>query len=815
MQLLLQDLRYAIRTLVKAPVFSAVAVLTLALGVGANSAIFSVVNGVLLKPLQYRAPHELMFLTTEFPGLDLREFWWSAPEYLEYQEWNQSFSSTGAYTTGEVSINHGETPMRVAGAFTTAGFFETLGVEARMGRVFTPEEDGPGVDGVMMLSHELWRRAFGSDPDIVGRDLKVNGRQRTVIGVMPPQFDINDNKVEAWIPLALDPANPGNRGGHFLYVVGRLERGVSGERAEAELGTLVAQWADRVGEGHVLNPESHSLSMKPLQEEVVGEVRPALFVLLGAVGFVLLIACANVGNLLLARAESRRKEIAVRTALGAGRARLIRQFLTESMVLSMVGGVVGLIAGTVGVRLLLATSPDSIPRLSEVGLDGSVLLFTFLVSIVAGVLFGLAPVFHLSPGSVGMALREGGQRATAGSARLVLRRSLVVAELALAVVLVMGAGLMLRSFASLQQVEPGFRPSGLLTFRLFLPAETYPDGARQSAFFSQLHDRLQAVPGVTNVTAMSGLPPRRRMNANTLQFEGIERTPDGPPHIVDFYQYVTENYFETMDIPLVEGRLFEAQDAESTLPVVLVNETMANTFWPDGAIGRRLGGQPDWMTVVGVVGDVKQNGLEAETGTEMYIYYRQAAGSQGQLFYGAPRSMNIVVRSAVPPLSLARAMRETVWSFDASLPLADLQEMETVLYESVARPRFLTLLLAIFGGVALALAAVGTYGVMSYTVAERNHEMGIRMALGAKAGSVVKLVLVQGLKVAALGLALGLAAALVLTKLMSSILYGVSNTDVMTFVSVPVLLALVSIVACWIPARRATRVDPIEVLRAE
>ncbi|MFB3111176.1 MAG: ABC transporter permease, partial [Gemmatimonadales bacterium] len=354
MQLLLQDLRYAIRTLVKAPVFSAVAVLTLALGVGANSAIFSVVNGVVLKPLQYRAPHELMFVTTEFPTLDLREFWWSAPEYLEYQEWNQSFSSTGAYGTGEVSINDGETPMRVAGAFTTAGFFETLGVEARMGRVFTPQEDGPGVDGVMMLSHELWRRAFGSDPGVVGRDLEVDGRQRTVIGVMPPQFDINDNKVEAWIPLALDPSNPGGRSSHFLYVVGRLERGVSGEKAAAELGTLVAQWDDRVGGGHAPNPDFHFLSMKPLQEEVIGEVRPALLVLLGAVGFVLLIACANVGNLLLARAESRQREIAVRTALGAGRARLIRQFLTESMVLSMVGGVVGLIAGTVGVRLLLA-----------------------------------------------------------------------------------------------------------------------------------------------------------------------------------------------------------------------------------------------------------------------------------------------------------------------------------------------------------------------------------------------------------------------------------------------------------------------------
>ena len=812
MHTVVQDLRYAVRTLRKAPVFTAVAVLTLGLGIGANTAIFSVVNGVVLRPLQYRSPGELVFLTTAFPTLGFDEFWWSAPEFFEYKEWNQSFSDIGGFTTGEVSITGGDAPIRVPGGFVTADFFETLGVPAAMGRVSNREEASPGGNNVVVLSHELWQRAFGSDDQIIGKVLDVNGNQSTVVGVMPPKFDIDDSKVEAWIPMQLDPANPGGRSSHFLYLIGRLDRNVSMERAYAELGPLLTQWNERVGGNHSPSPDTHFINLKPLQEEVVGEIRPALMILLGAVGFVLLIACANVGNLLLARAEARQKEIAVRTALGAGRGRLARQLLTESFVLSLMGGVVGLAVGKWGVQILVATNPDSIPRLAEISLDGSVMLFTILVSVLAGVLFGLAPVLHLAPHNLSPALREGGLRATAGSARLLLRQSLVVSELALAVVLVVGAGLMLRSFATLQRVDPGFEPNGLLTFRLFLPGASYPAPSDQVSFLNRLTERIRAVPGVTDVTAMSGLPPQRRVNANTMQFEGIQASPDGPPLLIDFFQTVTDDYFRTMKISLVEGRLFEAQDAENTVPAVLVNETTARTFWPDGALGKRLragGPQSPWLTVVGVVKDVKQGGLDEETGSELYFYYPQVAGVFGSL------TMNIVVRSAVPPTSLAPAMRQTVWELDATLPLADLQPMSTVLFDSVARPRFLTLLLAIFGGVALTLAAVGTYGVMSYTVAERTHEMGIRMALGAKPGGVVKLVLVQGLQLAVIGLGLGMAGAFGLTKLMSSILFGVSTTDVVTFVGVPALLAIIASAACLIPAWRATRVDPIEVLRAE
>jgi putative ABC transport system permease protein len=814
MQTLRQDLRYAIRTLIKTPIFTTIAVMTLALGIGANSAIFSVVNGVILKPLQYRAPDQLVFISSAFPTMGFDKFWMSAPEYFELQEWNRSFEQVGAYNTGEVSINGGQAPIRVAAGFATAELFETLGVPAVVGRVFTTEEDTPGGEPVLVLSYELWQRAFGSDPGLVGRSLDVNGVQRTVVGVMPPRFDVDDNGIEAWVPLGLDRVDTRPRANHFLFLVGRLSNGVTLAQARAELGTLVTQWNETVGGGHTPRPEGHPLGIEALEEEVVGEIRPALLVLLGAVGFVLLIACANVGNLLLARAESRQKEIAVRTALGAGRARLVRQFLTESVVLSLAGGIVGLTLGTLGVRMLLATNPDSIPRVSEIALDGSVLLFTFIVAVVAGILFGFAPLLHLTVKNLSMALHEGSQRTTVGSARLMLRRTLVASELALAVILVVGAGLMLRSFATLQQVDPGFRSEGLLTFRLYLPPATYADPARQAVFLDQLTDRLNALPGVSSATAMSGLPPQRRLNANDMQFEGIERIPDGPPHNVDYWQFVTADYFNTMGIPLVEGRFFTEQDAEGALPVVLVNETMARTFWPgESPLGRRVrpNSRTPWLSVVGVVKDVKQGGLDEETGTETYFYYPQTAQAVG---FG-PRTMNVVVRASVPPTSLASSVRETVWSMDANLPLADLQPMERVMYDAVARPRFLTLLLGIFGSVALALAAVGTYGVMSYTVAERSHEMGIRMALGAKAGGVVKLVLAQGLKVAGIGLGIGLLGAFALTKLMSSILYGVSNTDVVTFVSVPILLSLIAVVACLIPARRATTVDPIKVLRAE
>ena len=811
MQTLAQDLRYAFRNLRQAPGFTAVAIVTLALGIGANSAIFSVVNGVVLRPLEYREPDDLLFITSNFPGESYGEqFWMSAPEYFQYREQSTSFADMGVYTTGEISITGIDTPMRVSAGFASASLFTTLGVEPVGGRIFTPEEDLPGGDSTVLVSYELWMSAFGGRDDLVGDTLLVNGAPSTVVGVMPPRFDLNDNGVQVWTLLQLDPENPGSQFSHYLYGVGRLREGVVRQQAQAELDVLVAGWLETYPDAHI-RPDAHEIQFEPLMTQVVGDVRSALLTLLGAVGFVLLIACANVGNLLLARAESRQKEIGVRIALGAGRGRLLRQFVTESIVLALIGGVVGLAVGRWGLGLLLASNAGSIPRLNEIGLDVSVVGFTLGVSLLTGLLFGLAPLLHLTTDNLTAALREG--RSPAGTARHKLRQLLVVSEIALAVVLVIGAGLMLRSFAALQSVDPGFNHDGLLTFRLFLPATTYAGPPEQVSFYRELKDKLIEIPGVESATLMSGLPPIRRLNANTMQFEGIQLSNDeGPPSEVDYYQFIADDYFSTMEIRLLEGRNFLASDSDTSMPAAVINETMANMYWPEGALGRRLrqGDSAPWMTVVGVVADVKNGGMDQQAGTELYFYMPQVAA----LGFGQS-TMNFVLRTSIDPMSLSEQARQAVWSLDPSLPLTNLQTMGEAVFGSMARPRFLTLLLGVFGGIALSLAAVGTYGVMSYFVAERRREMGIRMALGAEAAGVLMLVMRQSFKIAVFGLVIGVGAALGLSRFVESWLFGISAFDTTTFVAVPAVLALVAMVACLIPAVRATRVNPIEVLKAE
>jgi putative ABC transport system permease protein len=810
---LLADARFAVRTLLKNKGFMTVAVLTLALGIGANSAIFSVVNGVVLKPLPYAQPERLVGIYSQFPGLGFDKFWVSPPEYLELKERSRSYEVIGGYRTGSISLGGGDSPVRVTSATATADFFRALGVTPLHGRFYTPDEDLPGGPRVIVLSYGVWQRTFGGDPGMVGREIEVNGLQRQVVGIMPPGFDIADAAVEAWVPVQLDPANRQNRGSHFLNLVGRLKPDVTLEAAERELASLVENWAQQNPGTHVPNPQNHGMFLRPLQEDLIGGIRPALMMLLGAVGFVLLIACANVGNLLLAKAEGRGKEIAVRAALGAGRMRLFRQFLTESVVLSVLGGAFGLVLGYAGVRVLLATSPGSVPRADEIGLDATVLLFTLGVSILTGLLFGLAPAFHLSPRTMNSALREGGHRATAGSARQRLRRLLVISEVALAVVLVVGSGLMLRSFAALQRVDPGFDARNLLTFTIFMPAARY-DTAAQAPFLERAIQRLSAIPGVVSVSAMSGLPPRRDVNANDTQFEGITPTPDGPAQNTDYWQFVTTNYLETMKIPVVAGRGFEAADGPGSGPYVLVNETLVRVFYPGvDPIGRRIRppfGDNPWFTIIGVIKDVKQGGLSENTGTEVYFHYPQTP-----LALGKPRQMNVVVRTAGPPAALMPAVRREMAALDASLPLAEMNTMDGVLHASIAQPRFLTLLLGIFAAIALSLAAVGTYGVMSYSVAERRQEIGIRMALGAEASGVLKMVLGQGVLIAGIGLTLGIAGAFATSRLLSTLLFGVGTRDLVTFFFAPSVLALVALFACWIPAYRATHVDPARVLRQE
>jgi predicted permease len=803
----------AVRGLMRRPGFTAIAVLTLGMGIGANSAIFSVVNGVILEPLRYPDSENLVMLTSSFPTMGFDEFWISPPEYMQISESVRSLQTVGAFRATQASIGADEQPERVNSAIASSTLFEALGVAPQLGRYYTVDEDQPGGPPVVVLSYELWQRSFGGDRSILGRSIEVNGTMTDVIGVMPENFDVDDSQIELWLPLQLDWTNRANFGSHYLYLVARLAPGVLFESAVSEVAGFVERYPDETPQGHIAT-DTHPLNLVELQEEVVGDVRPALFVLLGAVGFVLLIACANVANLLLARAQDRHKEVAVRAAMGAGHGRLLRQFLTEGVVLSAAGAVLGIGLAWLSLDLLQAAGPGDLPRLAEIRLDGTVLLFTSGIAIATGIFFGLAPTRHITIGALGNALREGGTRSTSSAGQRRLRSLLVVSETALALILAVGAGLMIRSFGALNSVEPGFEPDGLLTFQVSLPNANYPDSESRLEFQRNILASLSSSPSATHVAAMSGLPPVRSLDANDTQFEGIVQTQDSPPQNVDFYQTVTTDYLETMGIEIVEGRGFTASDDAGAVPVVLVNESLARRFYPgESAIGRRVdpsGSPQTFLEIVGVVADVKQAGLDEPTGTEVYFHYPQAAS-----FGGVPGTMNFVVATEGDPTALAGAARSAVWGRDGSLPVSGLQTMTDVLGDAVARARFLTTLLAAFAGLALLLAAVGTYGVMSYAVTQRGREIGIRMAMGAEAGKVQRLVLGEGLKVAAFGLVIGIAGAWILTGILESMLFNIDARDPVSFAAGPILLTAVALVACWLPARRATRLDPVTVLREE
>jgi len=811
-----QDLRYSIRSLARTPGFALLAILTLALGIGANSAIFSVINGVILKPLGYPQPGQLLMITSQFPGLGFDKFWVSPPEYFELRERAKSFNEIGAYRATAVNLSEGDTPERVNAVNATWTLFKALGVTAYRGRVFNEQEDLPNSEPVAVLSYELWQRSFAGDRSIVGKQIDLEGRKTLVLGIMPRGFDIHDSAAEVWLPMGLDPANRQNRGSHFLYLVGRMKPGVGIRQANSELNTLLAQWGQVTPHTHVPHPVNHRLQYASLQSDVVGNIARALWVLQVAVGFVLLIACANMANLMLARAESRHREFAIRTALGAGRARLLRQFMAEGVTLAILGGAAGLGLAYGGLKALIAANPNSLPRATDIGLDVRVVVFTILTALLTGVVFGLAPLLHVGQRAVSLALKEGGTRSTATITRNRVRRGLVVAEVALAVMLVVGAGLMLRSFWKLMRFDSGFDRSNLSTFGLVLPATKYPEQPRRVAFFNDLVNRLKSTPGVQSAAVMQGLPPFRQVNANDTQFENYQHVEGGPPNNVDYYQAATGDYTTAMKIPVLEGRTFGAQDGAATTPAVLVNETLAKMYWPkESAIGHRLrvccGDQVPWATIVGVVKDVKQGGIDQKTGTEIYFLYDQTVA----LFGGAPRNMNVVVRSTLPLESLARVVREAVNGMDRTLPIVKLRTMDDVFSDSIARQRFLAQLLGIFAGLALALAAVGTYGVLSYLVTERQREIGIRMALGADRSNVLSMVLKQGLATTVIGLLIGVGGALALTRLASSLLFEVKPTDPLTFGAVAGVITLVALVACVVPARRATRVDPMVALREE
>jgi putative ABC transport system permease protein len=817
METLLQDIRYAIRNLAKAPGFAAITVLTLALGIGANTAIFSVVNGVVLRPLPYPEPERLMFITSQFPALGFDQFWISAPEFLEFRDHNQAFENVGGYRAGAANLGT-EQPSRVNSIVVTHELLEVLGVSPLVGRKFTREDTLPEAEDVGILSYELWQREFGADRGAVGRVVPVNGVPTRIVGIMPAGFDVHDAKVELWLPLTIDPKNPGGRGGHFLYLVGRAKPGVSIGQARADVETLLKQWATIAPNTHVPDPKNHRFRIDSLHEDMIGGVRTALWVLQGAVGFVLLIACANLANLLLARSESRHREFAVRTALGASRARLLRQFLTEGVVLAIVGAIVGIGLAYTGLRLLLAANPDSVPRAAQITIDPPVLGFTLVVAVVTGLMFGLSPLLHVRESLLHGALKEGGTRTTGGKARARTRSALVMAEVALAVVLVAGAGLLLRSFWNLMNVDAGFNRARLSTFGLVLPAAQYREPGSRPAFFMRVLDNVARVPGVTSAAAMSGLPPLRLVNANDTNFEGstAKPPPDGPIPNVDYYQTVTARYVETMGIPVVEGRTFTETDAGGP-PVMLVNEALAKRFYPGSSpVGRRIkpgGPNTPWFLVVGILKDVKQGGLAQDVGTELYFLYEQLGRLGDGVF--VPTNMNVVVRSDLELEALAPSLRQVVRDADPALPMVKLRTMRDVFGESVARPRFIAQLLGAFAGLALLLAAIGTYGILSYSVSERHQEIGIRMALGASRSSVLALVLRQGAKLTGIGLAAGIVGALLLSRVLGTLLFNVRPTDPATMAAVTIFIAVISLVACYVPARRATRVDPIVVLREE
>jgi predicted permease len=818
MQTFLNDLRYGLRILIRNPGFAIAAVICLALGIGATTAIFSVVNAVLLRPLPYVQPQRLVKVYSEFgnfPGGGLRRFWVSAPEYLDLKRDAKSWESLDGWVNGGTNITGQSQPVRATASFVTGGLLKSLGVAPILGRAITPEDDDPKANAVIDISYGLWQRVFGGNRDIVGKDVLLNGQKATVIGIMPKGFAFPPGEVdppEVWTALQLDPAKPGNRGGHYLYLLGRLKPNVTPQQAQSEFESLVKYWGETSpAKGHHFSPDNHTIVSYPFQSEVVSNVRPALLMLMGAVCFVLLIACVNVANLLLARAESRQREIAVRTAIGASSWRLLRQFIAEGILLSLVGAILGLGLAYAGLYTIKLTNAGSIPRASEIGIDGTVLLLTLVVSILTGVIFGLAPLLHLAIKNVHGLLKDAAGSASGSAAAQNFRRGLVAFEVFGAMVLLICCGLMVRAFWKLQEVDIGVNPHSVTTMRVTLPGAMYVDNQKIENLWSRLYQRLNQLPGVQSAALVSGLPPDRRVNANDTDIEGFVPRKDGPIQNIDFYQVVTPGYFETMGIRLVEGRFFNASDGAGAPDVIIVNQTMARMFWGnDSPLGRRVrpGNSKEWCTVVGVVADVKNAGIDKPTGTELYLPYNQPQGA-------SMTNMYLLVRAKSDSLDVSSSVRRELNDLDSSVPISSVRSMEDVVETAQSRPRFLTLLLTVFSGVALALALVGIYGVLSYLVARRSREFGLRMALGAPRQHVLGLVLKQGAMLALAGVFFGLLAALGLTRLMSSVLYGVRATDPITFIVMPLALAGVALLASYVPARRATKVDPMVALRYE
>jgi putative ABC transport system permease protein len=809
METLLQDIRYGIRTLIKARAFTTIAVIALALGVGANTAIFSVVNSLLLRPLPYDDPVRLVQLWETTLKRNRNEVPASFPNFADWRDQNQVFEQVVAYSDWSFNLTGVSDPERIRSAIVSPTFFSTLGIKPILGRVFLPDEDKPGKDLVVVINERLWQRRFNRDPNILGRNLSLGDKVFTVVGVIPTgaQMPIQDGEIEMWAPISHGYGFT-NRYGHYLSVLARLKPGVSIEQAQAEMdaiaGRLAAQYPD--------SNTGFGARVVALHEQIVGNLKTLLFILFGAVAAVLLIASANVANMLLARATRRQKEIAIRTALGAGRARLVRQLLTESLLLAVAGGILGLLIALWGIDLLVALSPADLPRIKEVRVDGRVLGFTLGVSLLTGIIFGLWPALQASKPNLNETLKEGGRGAGVGIGRQRVRSLLVVSEIALSLVLLVGAGLLIRSFLKLQAVSPGFNPRNVLAMQLDFSGPNYKTGAQVIAFHSQLLERIKSLPGVESASTRTFVPIAADASFAYLSFV-IEGRGSGPANrSMAFYNAVSPDYFHTMQIPLVKGRGFDERDVRKAQQVAIINETLARHYFPgEDPVGKRVSTnddnptEEDWVTVVGVARDTKPRSLEAEPVAELYMPFAQ----QPEPF------ISLMIRTTNDPATVAAAVRNEVLALDKDQPVYSIRTLDDVLSEAVAAPRFRTLLFAVFAAVALILAAVGVYGVMSYSVTQRTHEIGVRMALGARPRDVLRLVVRHGFALALAGIAIGIIASYFLTKLLSSLLFEVSATDTLTFVAISALLTGVALAACTVPARRAMKVDPMVALRYE
>jgi putative ABC transport system permease protein len=819
---MLQDFRYAARVLRRSPGFSLVAVLTLALGIGANTAIFSIVDAVLLRPLPYVDSQQLVKIWGRYAKQDIPQNWISEPEWWDMREVLRSFSGMAAYANGRganFTREAGE-PVRVTTTAASADLFPLLGVRPHLGRAFAADEDQPGRDHVALLDYAFWKAQMAGDPSAVGRNIQLNGETYTILGVLPEGF-VFGGPANLWIPLALDRTKPGNRGNHYLEVIARLAPGSTAPQAGAELESLTKRLAEQFPRNYGADT-GFGMFLRPLREELVGDIRPLVMVLFAAVTFVLLIACINLANLLLARSSVRTREIAVRAAVGASRMRLVRQLVAESLLIAALGGACGVLLAIWATAAFGAAAAEIVPTATALTVDPRVLAYAGVVSMVTGILFGLAPAWQTVNPRIYESLKDAARDSSPSRGRG-LRSGLVVAEIAVALVLLVTAGLMVRSLKRLLEVSPGFRAEHLLTARVSLPQATYTDSAATTAFFRNLQERLQVAPGVQAV-GMTSLLPMTGRNSSGSTF--VERTAVTGLPLFDLFKAayletdqraVTPGFFEAMQIPLVRGRLFTVNDARTSPPVIIVDQELARRFWPGrDPIGERLAisavpnsnpPAPLWRTVVGVVGHVKNNALDQQGREQSYFPLDQAGFRIS--------SMYVTIRSVGDPVFVASTLRSEVRTLDASLPVYEEQTMDALLGQSVSQRRVNMLLLVGFGALALVLAAIGTYGVMAYSVSQRRQEIGIRMALGATRSEVLRMILFGGLRVAALGIAIGVLLAAAATRFLSSLLYGVRGTDPATFAFTIAVLLAAALAASYVPARRAMRVDPMVALRYE